>query len=200
VAPGGDSPDELWLRFAAVLGLQGVDFAVPEAPANPSLGVVEVELLRRINPLLHDFKSAADRGVWIRGFLAEGDMFPNRREKFRAGAEKQKQLVERGERAVALLRDGDFDVQGDLESLKPSYPSGLRHPSEVTDSEMLDSAVVTIGNMLRTIRSLTEENDALTMAERRRSPVRRAAVAAEKMEHWWHRFAPGKRRKMGKDL
>ena len=173
---------------------------VPEAPANPSLGVVEVELLRRINPLLHDFKSAGDRGVWIRGYLAEGDMFPNRREKFRAGTEKQKQLVERGERAVALLRDGDFDVQGDLDSLRPSYPSGLRHPSEVTDSEMLESATITIGNMLRTIRSLTEERDAQMKVLRRRSPARRAAVAAEQIEHWWHKFAPGKRRKMGKDL
>ncbi|MDX6324745.1 MAG: hypothetical protein QOK15_1099 [Nocardioidaceae bacterium] len=199
IAPGRGSPDELWSRFAEVLGLDGREFTVPQVPANPSLGVVEVELLRRINPLLHDFKSAADRGNWIRGFLAEGGILPNRREKFRAGAEKQKQLVERGDRALRLLRDGRFDVRGDLECLRPGYPSGVRHPSEVTDDEMLESATIAIANMLRTIRSLTEERDAQREALRSRSPARRAAVAAGQIGHWWHTFAPAKRRKLGKD-
>jgi hypothetical protein len=193
IAPGRSDPDELWFRFAEVLGLDGHELTVPQVPVNPSLGVVEVELLRRINPHLHDFKSAADRGNWIRGFLAEGDIFPNRRERFRAGAEKQKQLVDRGERALEMLRDGGFDVRGDLESLRPSYPSGLRHPSEVTDAEMLESATIAIANMLRTVRSLTEERDAL----RSRSSARRAAVAAGQIERWWLKLAPAKRRKMG---
>jgi len=195
IAPGRSDPADLWFRFAEVLGLDGHDLTVPEAPANPSLGVVEVELLRRINPHLHDFKSAADRGNWIRGYLAEGGIFPNRREKFRAGAEKQKQLVDRGERALGMLADGEFDVRGDLESLRPGYPSGVRHPSEVTDGEMLESATITIANMLRRIRSLTEENETL----RTRSTARRAAVAAGQIERWWLKFAPAKRRKLGKE-
>jgi hypothetical protein len=195
IAPGTGSPDELWHRFAALLGLDGRDFPVPQVPANPSLGVVEVELLRRVNPHLHDFRSAADRGNWIRGFLAEGGILPNRREKFRAGTAKQEELAERGERALKLLRDGGFDVQGDLESLRPGYPSGLRHPSEVTDSEMLESATIAIGNLLRAVRSLTEENETL----RSRSPARRAAVAAGLIERWWLRLAPAKRRKLGRE-
>jgi hypothetical protein len=63
----------------------------------------------------------------------------------------------------------------------------------VTDAEMLESATIAIANMLRTVRSLTEERDAL----RSRSSARRAAVAAGQIERWWLKLAPAKRRKMG---
>ena len=185
IAPGRSTPEDLWLRFARVLDLDGRQFEVPEAPANPSLGVVEVELLRRINPLLHDFRSAADRGNWIRGFLAEGGILPDRRERFRAGEDKQRDLVERGERAVALLSTGAYDVQGDVEDLRPGYPRDLRHPDEVSDAEMLESATVAIANMLRAVRSLTEERDALL--RKRRGHL--AAVAAGSWRQLWRRLS-----------
>lgn len=182
VAPGRGAPDELWFRFAEVLGVDGHELTVPQVPANPSLGVVEVELLRRVNPLLHDFRSAADRGIWIRGFLAEGSIFQSRRESFRAGDVKQQELMERGRRAVELLRTGGFDVRGDVDQLEPELHEGVRHPQEVSEAEMLQSATVAIANMLRTIRSLTEERDAL----RRRSTVR---GAADRVRHWGSRAA-----------
>lgn len=182
VAPGRGAPDELWFRFAEVLGLDGHELTVPQVPANPSLGVVEVELLRRVNPLLHDFRSAADRGIWIRGFLAEGSILDSRRESFRAGDVKQQELMERGRRAVGLLRTGGFDVRGDVDQLEPELHEGVRHPQEVSEAEMLQSATVAMANMLRTIRSLTEERDALL----RRSTVRGAAGRAR---HWWSRAA-----------
>ena len=40
------------------------------------LGVVEVELLRRVNADLEGFGRAVDRGVWIRGYLAQGKLVP----------------------------------------------------------------------------------------------------------------------------
>ena len=181
IAQGSGDPADLWHRFAAVLGLDAADFEVPDAPANASLGVVEVELLRRVNPHLHDFKSAADRGIWIRGFLAEGDILPSRREKFRAGEGKQQELVDRGARALSLLREGGFDVRGDLDALEPRTREGLRHPREVTDAEMLDSAVVAIANMLRVVRKLTDEKDDLA----RRVPSQRVAGATERLRRWW---------------
>ena len=180
VAPGSGDPTELWRRFAAVIGLDPGDFDVPDVPVNPSLGVVEVELLRRVNPHLHDFKSAADRGVWIRGFLAEGDILLRRGEKFRAGDEKQQELLARGRRAVSLLESGGFDVRGDIGALEPRTREGLRHPREVTDREMLDSAVVAIANLTRAVRVLTEERDAL----RRRVPSHRVAGANKRLRRW----------------
>ena len=158
VDPRG-KPSDLWVRFADVLGLDGDGFPVPELPQNRSLGVVEVELLRRINPHLTDFTSAGDRGHWIRGYLGEGDVLPSGREKFRAGEAKHRELAERAERALELLRSGGYDVRGDLELLEPSPLGDLRHPDEVLDTELLDAALRTIATMLRDVRSLTRERD-----------------------------------------
>jgi hypothetical protein len=193
VAPGSAAPDELWLRFAQVLGLDGRELVVPDVPANSSLGVVEVELLRRVNPLLHDFKSAADRGNWIRGFLAESSILPIRREKFRAGDVKQRELKERGDRAVAQLRAGAYDVLGDVSWLESEPQPGLRHPSEVSEAEMLESATIAMANMLRSIRSLTEERDELV----RRSSIPVTAAAVDRVQHWWSRAARRKSNPLG---
>jgi hypothetical protein len=157
------APTDLWHRFADLLGVDGATFPVPELPQNRSLGVVEVELLRRVNPQLTDFTSAGDRGHWIRGYLGEGGVLPEGRERFRAGEKKHAELAERGARAVAMLESGGFDVRGDLRLLEPSpltdSPGGLRHPSEVSDTELVEAAAVTIANMLRDVRSLTRERD-----------------------------------------
>ena len=186
IAPGRGDPADLWHRFADVIGLDATGLEVPTAPANTSLGVVEVELLRRVNPHLHDFKSAADRGNWIRGFLAEGDILPRRREKFRAGEDKQKELVDRGLRALSLLRENGFDVRGDLDALEPRTTEGLRHPREVTDAEMLDSAVLALANMLRVVRTLTDERDDL----RRRAQPQGITGATERLRRWWSHHRP----------
>jgi hypothetical protein len=161
VAPGSGAPDELWLRFAEVMGLDGADFEVPEAPVNASLGLVEVELLRRVNAKLEGFENAMARGRWIRGYLAEGDILPSRREKFRAGDAKRSDLRRRGERAVELLRSGAYDVRGDLQTLLPPEVDGLRHPDEVPAEELLDSATTAIANLMREVRALTRERDNL---------------------------------------
>ena len=153
------APSDLWLRFAEVLGLDGASFPVADLPKNRSLGVVEVELLRRINPHLTDFTSAGDRGNWIRGYLGEGDVLPAGRERFRSSEDKHRELAERGRQALELLRSGEYDVRGDLELLEPSPLGELRHPGEVSDTELLEAALLTIASMLRDVRSLTRERD-----------------------------------------
>jgi hypothetical protein len=158
VDPRG-APTDLWHRLAELLGVDGSAFPVPDLPQNRSLGVVEVELLRRINPELTDFASAGDRGHWIRGYLGEGRVLPEGREKFRSGAEKHAELTERGARAIVMLESGGFDVRGDLRLLEPSPLGELRHPDQVSDTELLHAAVVTIANMRRDVRSLTRERD-----------------------------------------
>ena len=161
VAPGSGAPAELWLRFAELMGLDGGDYEVPEVPVNASLGLVEVELLRRVNAKLEGFTTAMARGRWIRGYLAEGDILPSRREKFRAGDDKLADLQRRGERAVEILRTGGYDVRGDLGALLPQTAEGLRHPDDVTDGELLDSATTAIAHLVRDVRALTRERDEL---------------------------------------
>ena len=71
--PGGSSrPEALWRTFAGIIGVADVRVDTTLAQANPGLGVVQVETLRRINPHLTTFRRPVDRGVWIRRYLAEG--------------------------------------------------------------------------------------------------------------------------------
>jgi hypothetical protein len=162
VAPRSESPEELWLRFCEVIGVDGSRLPAPTEPANPSLGVVEVELLRRVTPHLTDFMTAGDRGRWVRGYLAEGGVLPESGERFRAGEQVyDEQLLPRTRRAVELVAEGGFDVRGDAALLEPQPLPDRRHPSEVTDAELVESAAQTIAAMLEDVRSISRERDEL---------------------------------------
>ena len=49
VPPPGGAPDLLWKRFSQAFGLDGIDLDLEAERANPSLGVPETALIRRIN-------------------------------------------------------------------------------------------------------------------------------------------------------
>lgn len=167
VPAGAKDPHDLWRRFASVLGIDPEGFPAPAEPENQSLGVVEIELLRRVNDQLEGFGSAGDRGRWIRGFLATDKVLPIARERFRAGPAKVDDLVRRGEAAVARLRDEGYDVVGELADLAPRRPGDVRHPSEVSDAEMLEAATRAIAQLTSHVRQLTRERNAALRATER---------------------------------
>jgi len=166
--PDSARPNDLWLRFARVLGIDGSAYQIVSGPKNPSLGVVEVELLRRVNAKLSSFRSAADRGNWIRGYVAEGGILPARQERFHAGPQKRQEFAQRDRLAAEMLRTDDYIVDGDVARFEQEPPILGRHPDEVTAAEMLESATTAIANLLRDVRALTDERDALRRAEQRR--------------------------------
>ena len=161
MTPGGSDPTELLRRLLSVLGYDGVAVEMPQEKANTSLGIVETELLRRVNPLLTGFTTATDRGLWIRGFLAGPQIMATTGEKFRPNAETIEELTTRGERALTMLRTGEYDVVGDLALLESEDVSERRHPSEVSDAEQLDSAVRVIAALMVQVRALTRQRNAL---------------------------------------
>jgi hypothetical protein len=187
MTPDAD-PTELLRRLLALVGHADLAVEMPEQRVNTSLGIVETELLRRVNPLLTGFKSAADRGNWIRGYLASPQIMATSGERFRPGPETLAELTRRGDRSVELLRTGGYDVVGDLDLLAPSDVGDRRHPSEVTDAEQLESAVRVIAELMRQVRSLTRERNALLKG--RDGPDTRVSVA---------RFAKGVASKVRKD-
>ncbi|HET7385375.1 MAG TPA: hypothetical protein VFJ19_01775 [Nocardioidaceae bacterium] len=185
--PSPSLPREtLWLRFAELVGIEASRCDTSGSEANESLGVVEVELLRRVNADLTGFDSPLNRGVWIRGYLAQGKLVPRRGEKFWPSPERVAELRERGERAVAFVAEQGYDVIGDLDDLRtPAELPARRHPSSVTDSEMLDAASATIAEMLTDVRRLTNEDRPRRLAARVRSrlpePARQLARRARRL-------------------
>ena len=178
-----ESPDALWARFAAVVGVSSTGVEPFEESANPGLGLVELELLRRINPQLHNFRSSTDRGNWIRGRLAEGGWMPQRKESFRVGPELRGELLARTARALELLAKGGFDLIGSSRALEAKDDSSLRHPAEVSDTEMLDSSTELVAAMLDHIRNLTRENRELSnAATRARATVEESETRVANLE------------------
>ena len=154
VAPGAGRPrEELWERFAGVLGL--APDVVPHEAAfpNQTMGLVEAETLRRLNPHLRAFRSAYDRGRWIRTFLADERLVPRGGERYWPGADQIADARERGARAVARIRAASYDVVGDAdELLVPDDLPPRRHPSSVTDAEVADVAVNLVARLLEDVR------------------------------------------------
>ncbi len=178
--------EALWDRFAALLGIDAGLCDASGSEKNQSLGVVEVELLRRINRNLEGFTSPLNRGVWIRGYLAQGKLVPRKGEKFWPSPARVEQLRTRSEQATEFVKAQGYDVIGDVEDLRtPVDIPQRRHPDTVTDAEMLAAATAVIGAMLDDVRQLTNERNRERAAASRTTrdavrdmlpaPVRKAA-------------------------
>ena len=167
--------ETLWLRFAALLGVEPGRLAAPGSGSNESLGVVEVELLRRVNADLVGFTSAPDRGNWIRGYLAQGKLVPRRGERFWPSPDRVAELCARGRRIADTVAASDYDVVGDAEDLRPPDPvPPRRHPGTVADAELVAAATAVIADMMGDVRRVTRESRRLAAAPsgglRRRVP------------------------------
>ncbi|MEP7090897.1 MAG: hypothetical protein ABI776_12410 [Nocardioidaceae bacterium] len=160
--PGPDEPREaLWLRFAELVGIDADRCGMVGAAANESLGVVEVELLRRVNAQLSGFTSPQDRGVWIRGYLAQGKLVPRGGERFWPSAQRVAYLQARGNRVADEVAAAGYDVIGDVAALRPPVVVPVRrHPDSVTDAELAEAASGVIAAMMTDVRRLTRRQGA----------------------------------------
>jgi hypothetical protein len=149
VPPSGAPRDLLWRRFASLIGVDpdSVDLSV-DMP-NESLGVEEVETLRRVN--LHAPEGEHPRQqLLIRQVLAEGLLAARPgATKFAPPADEHPWVVERGTQMVEDLRRAAYDVVGDLDELLPS-PDPVRgpNPDDVPDAAVAAVAVQTISQLL----------------------------------------------------
>ena len=166
VLPAPDAPRETLLnQFCALVGIDPTDLSTDQAREYRSLGVVEAELLRKISPHLTSFTPARDRGVWIRSYLAQGKLVPREGERFQPSDERIAELRARALDSVEFLRASGVDVIGDLDRLLvPVDLPERRHPSSVTDTELLEASIDTIAEMLVDVRALREHNTALRKA------------------------------------
>jgi hypothetical protein len=154
-APASD--DELWRRFAAATGLAHLDLDLTFARNNESLGLVEAELLRRVNERIRPpITGNREQALWLRDTLAHGILAELGREPIGLTDEQFADATTRAADAIKALSDSGYDVQGDLRDLEASRPDA-RTPSEATDAELLDSAVETIVRLLLLVRERTQQ-------------------------------------------
>jgi hypothetical protein len=153
--------EEIWHRFAGLLEIADADVDLTASFPNQSMGVVEAELLRRVNEHLDDFHSSFDRGVYIRTFLADERLVPRGGERYWPGPEQVEDCRRRGDRAIAFLGRRPFDVVGDRELLRvPAELEPRRTPDTVTDGEVAAAATEVIARLLGDVRELRQADRA----------------------------------------
>jgi hypothetical protein len=152
--PGSEEPrDALWSRFASVVGFDPAASDTTVSQPNESLGVVEVELLRRVNRDLTGFTRPVDKGQWIRGYLAQQKLVPRGGERFWPSPERVAELRARGERGLAEVAGRGYHVVGSLDALRtPAELPARRSTGSVADDELLAAATATIAAMLTDLR------------------------------------------------
>ena len=175
VPPPGSPPGLLWERFSSVVGIgpEGVSTRIPAA--NTSLGLVETELLRRVDDRAWSvLPTPQDRTRMLRDLLANTVLSRGSRERFTVTAAQAEELVSRGKEAVTRLDRAGYDVVGSLEELLPDAELlSSRTPDDATDRELLDAALDAIVGLLEEARTARERRPAPRRAGRRPAVARR---------------------------
>lgn len=159
VPPSGAAPDELWQRFAGLLGVDPVSCALPERGSNQSLGVVEVEVLRRVLPHLRPplTSPGPEQYKWIRLTLAQDILVGRGGDRFGLPAEQALAVRALGIEAVQSIAARGFDVVGDLADLVAyDLDTPRRQPQDVTEAEIEHAATATIAELVHRLREATE--------------------------------------------
>lgn len=156
VMPGRGAPHDLhWRHLAEVIGVDPAAYDLPTDAVNTALGIVQIELLRQVNAHLPAY-SAQERGVWIRGYLAEGLLAAQPRERGGLPEHHQSRFAELDRAAATLIEERGFHVVGDLSDLVPDRsPAVAREPGSVTHEELLDAACRLVADIVADVRAST---------------------------------------------
>ena len=148
VPPPGAPRDELWRRTASVLGIDVTGLDTEARRANDSLGLVEAELLRRINERLPRSDRSPELTRQVKGtFVPDALVGSAPPESFVVPAQHAGWVEERSAEIVADLRARSYDVVGDLDDLLPAPPRDGRTPGDITDDELLAAAAVVLDRL-----------------------------------------------------
>lgn len=160
VPPAGADPALLWHRFAEVVGVPPGTCKKEPGHGNASLGVVETELLRRINATLGErFPLRAPYLSVVHRHLVNPVL--KRRtngERFGAPIDLAGWIRDTSEQMAADVRGYPCHVAGDPADLVTGELRSAAAPDEVTDEQLLTAALDTIAEMLtntdRTVKRL----------------------------------------------
>ena len=176
VPPSGTTHRVLWQRFCSVLGIDGQPFDQEPTSHNQSLGVLETELLRRVNATLGDrfpLRHPYDRAV--RAQFTQPVLRSREQSERIAFPEQYRDWVaDRAQQLVADLDAAGCQVIGSTAELIPSEPADGAQPGEVDLEELLALAVSSIVDLIATVdeartrqRQLSREGRAARRRARR---------------------------------
>jgi hypothetical protein len=184
--PPDADPGVLWRRFAGVVGIDPNRFpaAGPDS-ANASLGVAEIDLLRRVNLKLDKRLVQPAYGQVVKQLYAHELLAGRTSPRPVVPREMYDDLVVVGERWVKEIDKAGYDVRGDVTELVPVAPaSERRHPDDVDLRAEVDAAATaTAGLLLEVDRGRGEvarlESENAKLRKKRKRLKRRLKEAAD---------------------
>jgi hypothetical protein len=162
VPPPG-APDLLWKRFSAAFGLDGLDLDLEAERVNPSLGVPEIALIRRINRRANKDLHPPDYRPLVRELLAHQTL--SRRTsspRLALPPDVHPWVQELSESWVAEIRRRGYDVVGELSDLIGA-PATTEYadPDRPSERQVADAAVDAIKALLLDNARLRREEERL---------------------------------------
>lgn len=143
VPPPGGPQQLLWKRFSLAFGLDGIDLDLEAERHNPSLGVPETTLLRRLNRAANHELEPADYRPMVRELLAHQTL-SRRRDSPRLALppEMHPWVQEVTASWVAEIERRGYDVVGDLHDLVGAPPAtDYVDPDHPDEAQVAEAAV-----------------------------------------------------------
>lgn len=189
----------LWERFRDTFGLDGLDLDLTEERANPSLGVPETALVRRINIAANDVVAPPDYRPLVRELLAHQTL--SRRtssprltlppDDFAWARDLEEAWIEE-------IRTRGYRVCGDLEDLRGQQPEAFVDPDAPDEAAVSAAGVDAITALLLDNARLRAEEQRLgtelhdTKIALDRAYLRPSYVVREKAVRRLERSGPGR--------
>lgn len=149
VPPRGADHDELWRRLSAAFGLDGLPLDLSQERANPSLGVPESALLRRINRRVVDEIGPTDYRPLVRELLAHQTLSRRTQSpRLALPAAAHARARELSESWVAQLRERGYQIVGSWEDLLGAEPGDFADPDHPDEAQVAGAAVEAIAALL----------------------------------------------------
>jgi len=147
-APGSPK-DLLWERFEEAFGLRGLDIEREGERANPSLGVPETALLRRINRSANRVVPPAAYRPLVRELLAHQTLSQRTGSpRLALPLELHGQVQETSRRWVEAIKERGYDVVGDLDDLIGEPPTTYVDPDRPAPRQVNAAAIDAIKALL----------------------------------------------------
>jgi hypothetical protein len=172
VPPAGAAPDELWLRFCRVFGIDPAWAPLDSERANASLGVAETELLRRLNRRI-DRRSRSEKphDDMLRHMLDHGELVSRTSRKVEVPPDRLPWLEEQADRWIDWIKGSGIDVVGELEDLRPriDLDAPWRDPDKVSRKALSRAAIEALAAMTEEAASRPDPRKELGARIRRRA-------------------------------
>lgn len=176
VPPRGAPREELWNRLSRAFSLEGLPLDDTAERANPSLGVPETALLRRINERVVEELPPVDYRPLVRELLAHRTLSQRTDSPRLALSEDAFAWTQDlSGRWIEELRNRGYDVVGDLEDLRGSQPGRFVDPDTADEAAMGEAALDAVNALLHECARLEHvARDAEAHAEVAWQEVRKA--------------------------